>query len=215
MAAKKLPNFTPPASWERYKRLPGLVLGFHGCDKSTAEKLLRGRIDHLKASKNKYDWLGDGVYFWEADPWRALDFATQAASATGSKFTKGRIKTPYVVGAVIDLGYCCNLLDQKALDEVAEAHSVLKASFDAVNMSPPENKGPKPDFAARYLDQAVIEMVHEVRHNQKLVAYDTVRAAFIEGEDLYEGAGFQRKNHIQIAVRNLDCIKGYFRLPGF
>jgi hypothetical protein len=36
------------------------------------------------------------------------------------------------------------------------------------------------------------------------------RAAFWEGETLYEGAGFRRQNHIQIAVINLECIKGVF-----
>ena len=33
---------------------------------------------------------------------------------------------------------------------------------------------------------------------------------FFEGKDLYENAGFKEKNHIQIALRNPNCIKGYF-----
>ena len=37
---------------------------------------------------------------------------------------------------------------------------------------------------------------------------------YFEGDALYPGAGFRRKNHIQIAVRSVHCIKGYFRLPG-
>ncbi|HZU36516.1 MAG TPA: hypothetical protein VFA18_11435 [Gemmataceae bacterium] len=41
--------------------------------------------------------------------------------------------------------------------------------------------------------------------------YDTVRAAFLEGEPVYPGAGFSRENHIQIAVRNSACILGVFR----
>lgn len=212
MGAKKLPDFKPPTEWDRYRRSPGLVLGFHGCDKSVGEKLLCGKIDHLKSSENEYDWLGAGIYFWESDPWRALDFAKQAAAAN-SRVSKGAIKKPYVVGAVIDLGYCCNLLDWKALGEVAEAHAVLNDAFDAVDLDLPVNKGK--DFAARFLDQAVIEMMHSIRKYEDLVSYDTVRAAFIEGQDLYEGAGFQRKNHIQISVRNVECIKGYFRLPGW
>ena len=40
---------------------------------------------------------------------------------------------------------------------------------------------------------------------------DTVRGAFIEGSPIYRGAGFRAKNHIQLCVRNLSCIKGYFR----
>jgi hypothetical protein len=40
-----------------------------------------------------------------------------------------------------------------------------------------------------------------------------VRAAFPEGREIYPGAGFDEKTHIQIALRNLDCIKGVFRVP--
>ena len=34
---------------------------------------------------------------------------------------------------------------------------------------------------------------------------------FLEGRPVYEGSGFYGKTHIQIAVRNSDCIKGVFR----
>ncbi len=40
--------------------------------------------------------------------------------------------------------------------------------------------------------------------------FDSVRGMFIEGEELYHGAGFRAKDHIEIAVRNPNCIKGYF-----
>ena len=33
---------------------------------------------------------------------------------------------------------------------------------------------------------------------------------FWEGADLYPGAGFKEKNHIQIAIINPNCIKGFF-----
>jgi hypothetical protein len=41
-------------------------------------------------------------------------------------------------------------------------------------------------------------------------SFDSVRGVFFEGEDLYQNAGFKSKNHIQIAIRNPNCIKGYF-----
>lgn len=53
-----------------------------------------------------------------------------------------------------------------------------------------------------------------VSKDSKVERYQSVRAAFLEGEPLYDGAGFKAKNHIQIAVRDTDCILGYFRLPG-
>jgi hypothetical protein len=33
---------------------------------------------------------------------------------------------------------------------------------------------------------------------------------FYEGDELYPNAGFREKDHIQICVRNPNCIKGFF-----
>lgn len=93
-----------------YRRLPGLVLGFLGCDRQVGERILRGEERHLKPSSNAYDWLGTGIYFWESDPQRAFEFAEEAARKPHQ--TKGQIKEPFVIGAAIDLGYCLNMLDR-------------------------------------------------------------------------------------------------------
>jgi len=42
---------------------------------------------------------------------------------------------------------------------------------------------------------------------------DSVRGVFVEGEEVYPGAGFREKTHVQLCIRNLDCIKGVFRVP--
>ncbi len=57
-----------------YSSLPSFVLGFHGCDESVSKKIINGG-DILKPSNNDYDWLGNGIYFWENDPYRALEYA--------------------------------------------------------------------------------------------------------------------------------------------
>ena len=54
-----------PATWERYEIYPSFVLGFHGCDREIGEAVLNGDITHLDPSRNDYDWLGEGVYFWD------------------------------------------------------------------------------------------------------------------------------------------------------
>lgn len=41
-------------------------------------------------------------------------------------------------------------------------------------------------------------------------AADTVKGVFTEGTPLYEGSGFREKTHIQIVVRDSQCIKGLF-----
>jgi hypothetical protein len=198
-----------------YQRVSGLVLGFHGCDKAIGEKILSGKVRHLEISKNAYDWLGDGIYFWENDPQRAREFAEDAVRNTHK--SKGKIRKPFVIGAVIDLGLCLNCLDRSALVELKLAHDFLQDIYQtgAPGRPLPTNRGE--DRGARFLDAAVIGALHQLRSEVQpggvpLPAYDSVRGAFWEGDPVYPGAGFAAKNHIQIAVRNPDqCIKGYFR----
>jgi hypothetical protein len=194
--------------WDLYKVQPGFVLGFHGCDESVAAKVIAGH-EPIAHSTKRYDWLGSGAYFWEASPHRALEWATQMAE--GADSSTRRIKSPAVVGAIIDLGQCLNLFDSAALDELRNAWELI----DLVGMedgSPiPENIGETPDRLGRFRDRAVIEFMHALRANSGLPSYDTVRAAFPEGGELYPQAGFTARSHIQIAVRNPACIKGYFK----
>jgi hypothetical protein len=50
----------------QYQRL---VLGYHGCEKSVADRVLTGD-DTLRKSEKRHDWLGSGIYFWEHGPER-------------------------------------------------------------------------------------------------------------------------------------------------
>ncbi|MBK9648990.1 MAG: hypothetical protein IPO67_28230 [Deltaproteobacteria bacterium] len=43
------------------------------------------------------------------------------------------------------------------------------------------------------------------------VELDTVRGVFVEGDEASPGARIHLKTHVQIAVRNPDCIIGYFK----
>lgn len=70
------------------------------------------------------------------------------------------------------------------------------------------------DLHLRKLDNAVINFLHG-RVKAQGAPFDTVRAPFIEGDELYEGARFYQKTHLQIAVLNLSCIKGFFYPPDF
>ena len=193
-----------------YEFLPGFILGFHGTRKDVAEKVLSGE-DSLKMSVNDHDWLGSGVYFWEYSPGRAYEFALEAFARHEPVYT-GEVG---VVGAIIDPGKCLNLLEASAIAQVKQAHRAVCARFTDAEM--PRNQGGN-DLRKRYLDCAVIEALHQIRaeastaeQDLSLPPYQTVRAAFHEGNRLYPDAGFYEKTHIQIAVRDLTCIKGYFR----
>lgn len=187
----------------------GLIIGFHGCDKNIRDAIVSGEIS-LNASSNDYDWLGSGMYFWENNRRRALDFATELKGKTIRN--KEVIKTPSVLGAVIDFGYCLDLLDAEFIELVKESYYSFLETFKIIGAELPENKPLRgsEDLLMRDLDCEVIENLHTKREINKLRAFDTVRAAFIEGQKLYPNAGFNDKTHIQICVRNPNCIKGFF-----
>jgi hypothetical protein len=179
-----------------------LVLGFHGCDLSTAIKVVN-KDDDLKPSSNKWDWLGNGLYFWEDSYSRALAWSQETA-----KDPNGKIKKPAVLGAVIDLGNCLNLIDAEHLERVKNAYRGYMISCDMSGLTPAQNKGV--NLRARYLDCAVIETLHTLRLEQGKPSFDSVRAFFVEGEPLYETSGLRALDHIQICVRNPRNILGYF-----
>lgn len=136
----------------------------------------------LRHSRNSYDWLGHGVYFWENSHERARQYAEQASHRKNSK-----IKKPFVIGAIIDLGNCLDLLDKRWLDflRVAYDDMVLTLELEGKKSLPTNSTfGIKDfDFKKRELDCAVIR--HAVVLAKKAgTNFDSVRAAFWEGEEL-------------------------------
>jgi hypothetical protein len=182
------------------------VLGYHGCDAAVGESILGGDIT-LARSEKAYDWLGPGAYFWESDPQRAWEWAD-------ARKKQKQIDKAFVVGAIIDLGNCIDLFSRDSLALLAEAHSDLKAIYAAAPKGAPfpENKGGDSDKLLRYLDCAVINVVHASQAKKGLEPFDTVRGLFTEGDELYQGSGFKKKTHIQIAACRNECIKGFFRV---
>lgn len=193
--------------WDLYKYQPSFVLGFHGCDKKVADRVFAGR-QTLKHSSNPHDWLGNGIYFWESSPQRALDWAEFARS--NPYVTSGKITKPDVVGAIIDLGRCGQLHDRAFLADLKSAHELMAEAHKAAGVPMPVNDGGQ-DKPIRRLDCAVIEYLHTMRARSSLEPYDTLRAVFSEGKELYPGTEFKTKSHIQIVVRDERCIRGYFR----
>jgi hypothetical protein len=179
-----------------------LVVGYHGCDVRVARKVISLK-DSLHPSHNPWDWLGHGYYFWEDSSARARRWAESESKQRGSA-----IKYPAVLGAVIDLGNCLNLADAEALKQVRAAYDEYERLCNSAGIEKARNRGP--DLRARYLDCAVMESLHQFRQEEGKPAFDTVRGFFIEGRELYDGAGFRELDHIQICVRSLDQIIGFF-----
>ena len=172
-------------------RFPRIVLGYHGCTSEFADDLIAGRlpIDRWEPSRNRYDWLGEGIYFWEHGPARARAWGQGG-----------------VVGAVIQLGTCLDLTDINYTRALRASYDSLAETYLAKSDALPENRG-----KSRELDRLVIDEV-VLSAAAAGVRYQTVRCPFLEGEPAYPGTEILLDSHIQVAVRDPSCIVGVFRL---
>lgn len=187
------------------------VLGYHGCDREVGEAVLAGKKE-LKPSKNAHDWLGHGIYFWENNPQRALDWAKFMSKHPEFK---DRVRKPYAIGAIIDLANCLDLTESVSLRAVKASHECLALMNEIFETPMPVNESGfegDEDLIKRYLDCAVINNVHALREEEKLEPFSTVRAPFTEGKELFTGSKIQSKTHIQICVREPARIRGVFRI---
>lgn len=183
------------------------VVGYHGGDAHAIRGVLLGE-EPLRSSRNDYDWLGSGIYFWEQGPARAFQFAVNEAARRPAK-----VNSPDVVGAYIFLGTCFDLLDVKFTETLAEFYHDFEADLASRGQRMPQNERSRPDGTKllHKLDRAVIEYTLAMLELNQGIKFDTVRGAFIEGDRVYPGAEIFQQTHIQIAVRNPDCILGYFK----
>lgn len=200
-----------------YDIKPNLIYGFHGCDESVRTRLLN-QPDEIIFSKEKYDWLGHGMYFWENNYERALQWAQE-------KKMRGTIKQPAVIGATLFLGHCCDFLDATYIRLLKTYFDLMVPMYTAMGKNIPQNKDlphdRHKDKILRELDCTVIEFMHAAIYYKKQTdvgikgfsehkVFDSTRGIFIEGGPVFAGAGILEKSHVQICIRNPNCIKGFF-----
>jgi hypothetical protein len=188
------------------KLTTSFVLGYHGCEREFGETVLQGKAS-LAPSTDPWHWLGQGIYFWEADPVRALEWAQL-------KQSRGECDDAFVIGAVIDLGTCLDLLFRENLELVRAAYDSFAHTQEAAGLKIPQNKKARNDQSEdkvlRFLDCAVIDHLCE-RAKEGGAPFESVRGLFTESEKLFPGSMISRKAHSQISVRDPKCIKGLFR----
>ena len=175
-----------------------LIIAYHGCDQAVADAALRG--GELKKSDNDYDWLGTGIYFWEHGPARALERAEFMAR-------RKKVKTPAVIGALIQLGHCFDLLDVRLTENLRLLYPEFEKAMAANGKPRPVNDSTR---KLHRLDCAFLNWAIPFIETARGVKFQTVRGVFIEGEAIYPSAQIFAKSHIQIAVRDPSAIIGYF-----
>jgi hypothetical protein len=164
------------------------VTGYHGCHTNAAQQIRSGTS--FLPSTNRYDWLGQGIYFWEDGPSRASEWAKKRFGSSG-----------VVLRATIDLGHCLNLLDTAHFDRIGQTYEEVVHSCVQRGVILPKNSRKRHDLDCLVIDSYCEQIVTKGGN-----AVQTVRGCFPEGEPLYEGSWILRETHIQIAVRDASCI---------
>ena len=144
----------------------------------------------FQLSSNEYDWLGDGVYFFQDARIRAWEWAqrfhdTQAA----------------VLGARIRLEDCMDLLDIAWSRFLAGAYDSFMAKWKSSGRPLPVQKG-----GAHRMDRYVINYAVAVLAERGL-KIRTVRAAFSEGKPVFPNSALMDHSHVQIAVRDTTLVE--------
>jgi hypothetical protein len=143
----------------------------------------------FKVSKNSYDWLGDGVYFWQDAPRRAAEWAR---SLHGGDIA--------VIGASIEPREFINLLDTDWMGWLAEVHDQYVTEQKSAGNPLPIQVG-----GAHRLDRAVINFGVEILEADGIKVGGVI-GAFSEGRPVFPNSTLFDLGHVQIAVRDLSLI---------
>ena len=97
-----------------------------------------------------------------------------------------------MIGAVIDLGNCLDLLNRENIELVREAHALFVEEQERSGLPIPQNRSldGEPDKILRFLDRAVIQFLHEIFDAAGEAAFDSVRGLFPEGEGFIQEPDF-------------------------
>lgn len=165
--------------------------GFHGTSAEAAQRILASGFE---ISRNEYDWLGDGAYFFQDAPARALEWARQRFGDDAA-----------VIGAEINLNDCVDLLDIPWERLIVRAYERYIARV--VQSGAP---APRQTSGAHRLDRNVINyFVRGAAANGMTVR--SVRAVFPEGEPMFPGSALLSRAHVQIAVRDHLAVTRMWR----
>jgi hypothetical protein len=166
------------------------VIGYHGTSIDAAERLVAG--EDFQPSDEDDEWFGRGIYFWEHAHQQAWRWARKKHGPNAS-----------VIGAVLRLGYCFDLLDPGNAVHLKGVCNRMLHLWNSEHRPVPKNVRQE-----KRLDCAVFNFMYdefeEIGH-----PLDTSRAAYVPtrtAKRVYPGSWISEETHIQICVRNPKSI---------
>jgi hypothetical protein len=170
------------------------IIGYHGTTAEAAERLVDGAP--FSPSENEDDWFGNGIYFWEYAPKQAWWWST--------KFKRNA--QPAVVGAIIRLGHCLDLLDPLNVASLKKFHDETLHKWKAAKVKAPQNGNQH-----KKLDCAIFNLFYE----QFKTPIETARAVYVPTESakrVWRRSWICEEAHIQICVRKPANILAVWRV---
>lgn len=162
------------------------AIGFHGTSAEAADRVLTSGFE---ISRNEYDWLGDGAYFFQDAPVRGMEWARERFGERAA-----------VVGAEIDLDACVDLLDIPWEQAIVRTFQRYLGHLTRSGITIPRQTR-----RAHRLDRGVLNyLVDGMGLDGRIIR--SVRAVFPEGEPMYAGSALPTRSHVQIAVRDRSAI---------
>ena len=152
-------------------------------------------LQGYKPSENADDWLGHGIDFWEYAPKQAWAWAEQRRRTWSPR------EDVAVLASMIRLGNCFDLLDPDNLDILAGFRREYEGRERRDGRVPRENHN-----KSKYLDCSIFQLAYAVFQTEG-EPVDTSRAVFVPSDErLWSRSGLHRHAHIQLCVRNPECI---------
>jgi hypothetical protein len=171
------------------------LVGYHGTNIESARQILQ---TGFTPSRNSYDWLGKGVYFWQDAPYRAWNWAGEYCKKKGGD--------PAVIRSLVKIrrDEFMDLLDYSQdpnwANYLRRTHQYLQQQTSSV--LPPNKRA----IGYHALDRLVLDTLVEDILKPMDINILAVRACFQEGEEIYPGSAIYNKSHIQLAVRDTSSI---------
>jgi hypothetical protein len=175
------------------------IIGYHGTRLSVALDIVSRRRG-FKYSSNRDDWLGHGVYFWEYAPKQALWWAERRHKRQGWN------EPIAIVASMVRLGFCFDLLDPDNARHLARLHDDFILAQNDAGLKVPRNYN-----KYKALDCAVLQYAYAAIEETESVRVDSARAVYVPtgtGKRLWKRSWLSRDSHIQVCVRNPQCILG-------
>lgn len=186
----------------RFEDYHRTVVGYHGTRLSVALDIV-SRKRGFKYSRNRDDWLGHGIYFWEYAPQQALWWAER-------RRRRQKWDEPIaILASMIRLGYCLDLLDPYNVKFVIGCQRQFAEAETFAGRSVPKNANHH-----KYLDCAVFQYLYDLTDDVRPI--DSARAVYVPtgGEKrVWDRSWISQDAHIQVCVRNKTSILGTWLHP--